>query len=83
MVEEQAVEPESAEEARAAVSAHLARLAAHGVTASGQVLTSVGDHAAAGRVLAEHAARAARGLISRGCRGRSPGGTAGRAAPAP
>ncbi|NEB96294.1 MFS transporter [Streptomyces bauhiniae] len=71
VVEEQAVEPESAEEARAAVSAHLARLAAHGVTASGQVLTSVGDHAAAGRVLAEHAARVGARAVAVG---RSPRG---------
>ncbi|MFD4543361.1 MFS transporter [Streptomyces bauhiniae] len=71
VVEEQAVEPESAEEARAAVSAHLARLAAHGVTASGQVLTSVGDHAAAGRVLVEHAARVGARAVAVG---RSPRG---------
>ncbi|MFD4726653.1 MFS transporter [Streptomyces seoulensis] len=71
VVEEQAVEPEGAEEARAAVSAHLARLAAHGVTASGQVLTSVGDHAAAGRVLAEHAARVGARAVAVG---RSPRG---------
>ncbi|MFB7778869.1 MFS transporter [Streptomyces bauhiniae] len=71
VVEEQAVEPESAEEARAAVSGHLARLAAHGVTASGQVLTSVGDHAAAGWVLAEHAARVGARAVAVG---RSPRG---------
>ncbi|MFE0349279.1 MFS transporter [Streptomyces griseoluteus] len=71
VVEEQAVEPEGADEARAAVSAHLARLAAHGVTASGQVLTSVGDHAAAGRVLAEHAARVGARAVAVG---RSPRG---------
>ncbi|MEU6387248.1 MFS transporter [Streptomyces bauhiniae] len=71
VVEEQVVEPEGAEEARAAVSAHLARLAAHGVTASGQVLTSVGDHAAAGQVLAEHAARVGARAVAVG---RSPRG---------
>ncbi|MGW3341087.1 MFS transporter [Streptomyces sp. NPDC001009] len=71
VVEEQAVEPEGAEEARAAVSTHLARLAAHGVAASGQVLTSVGDHAAAGRVLAEHAARVGARAVAVG---RSPRG---------
>ena len=42
--------------ARAAVLAHLNRLAVHGITATGQVLTSIGDHATAGRVLAQHAA---------------------------
>ncbi|MFG3197123.1 MFS transporter [Streptomyces sp. NPDC048208] len=71
VVEEQAVETEGAEEARAAVTAHLARLAAHGVAASGQVLTSVGDHAAAGRVLAEHAARVGARAVAVG---RSPRG---------
>ncbi|WP_305784818.1 MFS transporter [Symbioplanes lichenis] len=55
VVEELAVEPEDAEHARAAVQRHLDRLAAHGVAATGQILTSVGDHAAAGRVLAQHA----------------------------
>jgi ACDE family multidrug resistance protein len=38
------------------VTAHLDRLAEQGVPATGQMLTSVGDHAAAGRVLARHAA---------------------------
>ncbi|MEV7320625.1 MFS transporter [Streptomyces sp. NPDC093970] len=56
VVEEQAADTETAEEARAAVTAHLDRLAAQGVAATGQVLDSVGDHAAAGRVLARHAA---------------------------
>ncbi|MFJ3338074.1 MFS transporter [Streptomyces sp. NPDC086766] len=56
VVEEQAVDTEDADQARAAVTAHLDRLAAHGVAATGQVLTSVGDHAAAGRALARHAA---------------------------
>ncbi|GGI95731.1 MFS transporter [Streptomyces brasiliensis] len=56
VVEEQAVDTETHDEARAAVTAHLDRLAAQGVTATGQILTSVGDHAAAGRVLARHAA---------------------------
>jgi nucleotide-binding universal stress UspA family protein/uncharacterized membrane protein len=56
VVEEQAVDTEDADHARAAVLAHLDRLAAHGTTATGQVLTSVGDHAAAGRVLAQYAA---------------------------
>ncbi|MER5599035.1 MFS transporter [Streptomyces sp. NPDC002265] len=57
VVEEQAVETETDEQARAAVAAHLDRLAAEGVIATGQVLRSVGDHAAAGRTLAEHADR--------------------------
>ncbi|WP_330455715.1 MFS transporter [Streptomyces sp. NBC_00820] len=56
VVEEQAVDTESADQARAAVTAHLDRLASLGVAATGQVLTSVGDHAAASRVLARHAA---------------------------
>lgn len=56
IVEELAIEPEDAEHARAAVREHLERLAGHGVAATGQILTSVGDHAAAGRVLAQHAA---------------------------
>lgn len=57
VVEELAIEPEDAEHARAAVREHLDRLARHGIAATGQILTSVGDHAAAGRVLAQHAAR--------------------------
>ncbi|WP_018566539.1 MFS transporter [Streptomyces sp. PsTaAH-124] len=56
VVEEQAVDTESDERARATVTAHLDRLAAQGVAASGQILTGVGDHAAAGRALARHAA---------------------------
>ncbi|MFJ5642160.1 MFS transporter [Streptomyces sp. NPDC093223] len=56
VVEEQAADTETTEEARAAVTAHLDRLAAKGFAATGQVLDSVGDHAAAGRVLARHAA---------------------------
>ncbi|WP_327138596.1 hypothetical protein [Streptomyces sp. NBC_01340] len=46
----------AADHARAAVLAHLNRPAVHGITATGQVLTSIGDHATAGRVLAQHAA---------------------------
>ncbi|MFJ3640229.1 MFS transporter [Streptomyces sp. NPDC090108] len=56
VVEEQAVDTETADQARAAVTAHLDRLAALGIAAGGQILTSVGDHAAAGRALARHAA---------------------------
>lgn len=55
VVDEQAADTETTAQARAAVTAHLDRLAADGVTASGQILTSVGDHAAAGRALAQHA----------------------------
>jgi ACDE family multidrug resistance protein len=51
-----AIDTEDAEHARAAVCAHLDRLAGHGIAATGQILTSVGDHAAAGRALAQHAA---------------------------
>ncbi|MFD0055668.1 MFS transporter [Streptomyces sp. NPDC127168] len=56
VVEEQAVDTETEEEARRAVTAHLDRLSALGVAATGQVLGGVGDHAAAGRALARHAA---------------------------
>ncbi|MFJ1885411.1 MFS transporter [Streptomyces sp. NPDC088137] len=56
VIEEQAVDTETADQARAAVTAHLDRLTAHGIAAAGQILTSVGDHAAAGRALARHAA---------------------------
>lgn len=58
VIEEQAVDTETADQARAAVTAHLDRLTAHGIAATGQILTSVGDHAAAGRALARHAADA-------------------------
>jgi nucleotide-binding universal stress UspA family protein len=55
VVEEVAIDVENAEQAHAAVRAHLDRLLAHGVAATGQLLTSVGDHATAGRILAQHA----------------------------
>ncbi|MER7313152.1 MULTISPECIES: MFS transporter [Streptomyces] len=55
VVEEQAVDTETDEQARAAVTAHLDRLTAQGVAATGRILTVVGDHAAAGRALARHA----------------------------
>jgi nucleotide-binding universal stress UspA family protein len=55
VVEELAIDAEDAEQARATVLSHLDRLFALGIAATGQVLTSVGDHAAAGRVLAQHA----------------------------
>ncbi|MYT74734.1 MULTISPECIES: MFS transporter [unclassified Streptomyces] len=71
VVEEQAAETETAGRARATVTAHLARAAAHGVAAHGQVLASLGDHAAAGRALAQHAERVdARTVVI----GRSPRG---------
>jgi MFS family permease len=71
VVEEQAAETETTEHARAAVTAHLDRLAGRGIAATGQILTSVGDHAAAGRVLAQHAARVGARAIAVG---RSPRG---------
>ncbi|WP_393076169.1 MFS transporter [Streptomyces sp. LN704] len=71
VVEEQAVDVESADQARSAVTAHLDRLAAHGIPAVGQILTSVGDHAAAGRALARHAAEVHAGTVAVG---RSPRG---------
>ncbi|MFL4908915.1 MFS transporter [Streptomyces sp. MMS24-I2-30] len=71
VVEEQAVDTETADQARAAVTAHLDRLAALGVPATGQILGSVGDHAAAGRALARHAAEVGARAIAVG---RSPRG---------
>jgi MFS family permease len=56
VVEELATDTEDASQGRAAVLAHLDRLAEQGIAATGQVLTSVGDHATAGRILAKHAA---------------------------
>jgi MFS family permease len=56
VIEELAIDPEDAESARDAVAGQLDRLASHGIAATGQILTSVGDHASAGRVLAAHAA---------------------------
>ncbi|MBV2354116.1 MFS transporter [Streptomyces sp. J2-1] len=71
VVEGQAAETETDEGARAAVTAHLDRLTARGVVAAGQILTSVGDHAAAGRALARHAADAQARAVAIG---RSPRG---------
>lgn len=71
VVEEQAVDVETADQARSAVTAHLDRLAARGIPAVGQILTSVGDHAAAGRALARHAAEVHAGTVAVG---RSPRG---------
>ncbi|MBO0842292.1 MAG: MFS transporter [Nocardioides sp.] len=50
-----AVDTESPESAAATVQGHLDRLVKKGITANGLVLHSVGDHAAAGAVLAAHA----------------------------
>ncbi|ROO89962.1 putative MFS family arabinose efflux permease [Actinocorallia herbida] len=72
VIEEQAIEPEDAESARAAVRRHLDRLSAAGIAATGQVLTSVGDHAAAGRALARHAADAGARAVALGRSGRGP-----------
>jgi ACDE family multidrug resistance protein len=71
VVEELAIDAEDAEQAHAAVLAHLDRLAAHGIAVTGQVLTSVGDHATAGRVLAQHAAHVEARMVAVG---RSPRG---------
>ncbi|MET9160831.1 MFS transporter, partial [Streptomyces parvulus] len=49
VVEEQAVDTETEEEARRAVQAHLDRLGALGVAATGQVLAGVGDRPRPGR----------------------------------
>ncbi|TCC64726.1 MFS transporter [Kribbella pittospori] len=73
VVEELALDAEDAEQAHAAVVAHLDRLAAHHIAATGQVLTSVGDHAAAGRALARHATDVGARAIALG---RSPRGPA-------
>ncbi|MEU6217869.1 MFS transporter [Streptomyces sp. NPDC047022] len=56
VVDGQAADTEDFEESGAAVRAHLDRLSGYGIAVTGQVLTSVGDHAAAGRALARHAA---------------------------
>lgn len=49
------MDTETNKQARAAVAVHPARPVRQGVAASGQVLSGVGDHAAAGRALARHA----------------------------
>ncbi|MFD7063724.1 MFS transporter [Streptomyces sp. NPDC059906] len=71
VVEEQAADTETDEQAKAAVTAHLDRLGGMGVAATGQILTGVGDHAAAGRVLARHAAEVGARTVAVG---RSPRG---------
>jgi MFS transporter, ACDE family, multidrug resistance protein len=72
VVEDQAADTEPADAARDAVTRHLDRLAGQGVTATGQILVGVGDHAAAGRLLARHAARIGARAIAVG---RSPRGS--------
>jgi MFS family permease len=71
VVEELAIDAEEPPSAHAAVLAHLDRLAARGVAATGLVLHSVGDHASAGRVLARYAAEVDAAAIALG---RSPRG---------
>ncbi|MGN6246121.1 MAG: MFS transporter [Motilibacteraceae bacterium] len=56
VVEELAIDAEDEDAARAALAAHLDRLAERGIAATGVLLHSVGDRGAAGRVLAQHAA---------------------------
>ncbi|MFJ6085017.1 MFS transporter [Streptomyces sp. NPDC092369] len=72
VVEEQAVDTETHDQGRAAVIAHLDRLAAQGVAATGQILVSVGDHAAAGRALAQHAADVGARAVAIGRSSRGP-----------
>ncbi|MEV5014635.1 MFS transporter [Streptomyces sp. NPDC053780] len=72
VVEEQAADTETEEEARRAVTAHLDRLSTLGVAATGRVLGGVGDRAAAGRALARHAAEAGAGTVAVGCSPRGP-----------
>jgi MFS family permease len=73
VVEELAIEPEDLGTARRALAAHLDRLARDGVAATGALLHSVGDHAAAGRVLARHAEEVGARTVAVG---RSPRGPA-------
>ncbi|TQL69228.1 putative MFS family arabinose efflux permease [Nocardioides albertanoniae] len=55
VIEEQAIDAEEPEAAAATVRAHLDRLGARGMSATGLVLHSVGDHASAGVELARYA----------------------------
>jgi ACDE family multidrug resistance protein len=71
VIEDLAIDPEDERAAWAALTAHLDRLTGRGVAATGQLLHSVGDHAAAGRVLAQHAARVSARAVAVG---RSPRG---------
>ncbi|MFJ5261751.1 MFS transporter [Streptomyces sp. NPDC088387] len=72
VVEGQSARAEDEKTGRAAVTAHLDRLAAQGLTATGQLLTSVGDHAAAGRALARHAADVGARVVAVGNSPRGP-----------
>ncbi|GGL13781.1 MFS transporter [Mangrovihabitans endophyticus] len=71
VIEELAIDPEDEQDALAAVSAHVDRMAAGGVAATGAVLISVGDHAAAGRALAQYASQVGARMVAVG---RSPRG---------
>ncbi|MFJ9122510.1 MFS transporter [Streptomyces sp. NPDC102340] len=72
VVDDQAADAEDLAQARAAVQDHLDRLARQGVAAAGQVLNSVGDHAAAGRALARHAADVGARVVAVGHSPRGP-----------
>ncbi|MER5438242.1 MFS transporter [Streptomyces sp. NPDC002790] len=72
VVDDQAADAEDLAQARAAVKEHLDRLAGQGMAATGQVLDSVGDHAAAGRSLARHAADAGARVVAVGHSPRGP-----------
>jgi ACDE family multidrug resistance protein len=73
IIESSAVDPEDSSVARQSLTALLDHLAAAGVAATGALLHSVGDHAAAGRVLARHADEVAARAVAVG---RSPRGPA-------
>jgi MFS family permease len=70
VIEELAIEPEDATAAQAAVDGYLRRLESQGVAATGMVLASVGDHAAAGRALAQHASDVSARAVAVGRSGR-------------
>ncbi|WP_328635288.1 MFS transporter [Streptomyces sp. NBC_00356] len=72
VVDDQAADAEDLAQACAAVQDHLDRLARQGVAAAGQVLNSVGDHAAAGRALARHAADVGARVVAVGHSPRGP-----------
>ncbi|MGD6740277.1 MFS transporter [Streptomyces sp. BH106] len=72
VVDDQAADAEDLAQARAAVRDHLDRLTGRGTAATGQVLNSVGDHAAAGRVLARHAADVGARVVAVGHSPRGP-----------
>ena len=72
VVEETAIDAEDIQVARDALTRHLDYLAALGIAATGQLLHSVGDHAAAGRVLARHANDVAARAVAIGTSPRGP-----------